>query len=164
MKSGSRLVRRARLQLEIQRLTREIEKLVPELAAALDDSYDSRLLAPAVRSLERAASAARAIVDAANPGRVPDEIRAVLEGTSPLLSVLGSRLVLAGGSRGAAPAPSIGARALAALLEEPGRALDAREIAGRIGCSVPIARTTLNRLVRSGHAVRPAAGRFRAAG
>ena len=48
------------------------------------------------------------------------------------------------------------------LLEEPSRTFEAAEVAQRIGCSAAVARTTLNRLVQSGHATRAAAGRFRA--
>ncbi len=162
MKSQHRVVRCAQLLVRLQRLTHEIENLVPELKAAVGDGYDSRLLEPAARSLQRAAAAAKAVVDSANPGRLPDEIRAVLEGTSPLVSFLGSRLVLTGTGRNMPRTPSIGARALAVLLENPGRAFDAAEVAQRLGCSVPIARTTLHRLVRSRHATRPSAGRFRA--
>ncbi len=162
MKSGRPLVRRAQFLVRLQRLTRDIEELVQDLEPALGDGYDSRLLVPAARSLQRAASAAKAVVDGASAGPVPGEIRAVLEGTSPLLSLLGSRLVLTGTHRSVPQTPSIGAQALAVLLEAPGRAFDASEIAARVGCSVPIARTTLHRLVRSGHAMRPAAGRFRA--
>jgi predicted ArsR family transcriptional regulator len=40
--------------------------------------------------------------------------------------------------------------------------MDAGDIAARLGCSVPAARTTLNRLVKSGHAMRTAPGWFRA--
>jgi DNA-binding MarR family transcriptional regulator len=58
--------------------------------------------------------------------------------------------------------PSAGAQALAVLLEDPKRKFQAAEIAERLGCSIPIARTALNRLVQSGHASRPTAGRFRA--
>ena len=54
-------------------------------------------------------------------------------------------------------------RAAGVRLNSDGRR-QAAEVAQRLGCSVPIARTTLNRLVQSGHATRPAAGRFRARG
>ncbi len=115
------------------------------------------------RSLERAASAVRALVERANPDRLVGQIRALLEGTSPLMSMLGSRVVLARNSSPAEPrTPSAGAQALAVLLEDPARAFAAREVAERLGCSVPIARTTLNRLVHTGHARRVAPGRFRA--
>jgi hypothetical protein len=56
--------------------------------------------------------------------------------------------------------PSAGAQALAMLLEDPSRTFEAAEVADRIGCSAAVARTTLNRLVQSGHAA--AAGRFSA--
>jgi DNA-binding IclR family transcriptional regulator len=79
------------------------------------------------------------------------------------MSLLGSRVVLALRTRSETPRkPSAGAQALALLLEDPKRAYEAAEIAERLDCSVPIARTTLNRLVQSGHATRVAAGRFRA--
>lgn len=159
MKSQSALVRSAQLVLRLQRLTREVEELVPDLEAVVTDTYDTASLGTAARSLQRAADAARAVVGGA---RVPDEVRALLEGTSPLISFFGSRLVLAGKAQNRPSTPSVVARALAVLLEDPRRSLDATEIATRLGCSVPIARTALHRLVRSGHATRPAAGRFRA--
>jgi hypothetical protein len=162
MKKGARSARSAQLVVRLQRLTREIEELVLEIETALADGYDSNLLSPGVRSFERAAAAMKALVGRANPRQLTDEIRGVLEGTSPLYSLLRSRLVLAGAGRGTSRTPSVGAQALAILLEQPGRTFDASEIAERLGCSVPIARTTLNRLVRSGHATRPVAGRFRA--
>lgn len=156
------MVQRAQLLLRLQRLTHEIEELVPELKTVLTDGSDSRQFEPAALSLQRAASAAKAVVESANPRRLPEEIRAVLEGTSPLLSFLGSRLVLKRKGRSLSARPSIAAQALAVLLEDPAREFDAAEVAKRLDCSVPIARTTLNRLVRSGHASRPSAGRFRA--
>jgi hypothetical protein len=78
------------------------------------------------------------------------------------MSLFGSRVVLARTGGEAATTPSTGAQVLAILLQNPVRTFSANEIAQRLGCSAPIARTTLNRLVRSGHATRPAAGRFRA--
>jgi DNA-binding IclR family transcriptional regulator len=66
------------------------------------------------------------------------------------------------GERRPTSAPSIGAQALAILLERPAATFEAAEIARRLGCSIPVARTTLNRLVKSGHAARAGAGRFRA--
>ena len=162
MKRRDPRARGARLLLRLQRATREVEGIVAELRGALAEGDDLRITDPAVRSLHRAAAAAQAVVEGASHRGIPDEVRAVLEGTSPLLSFLGSRLVLQGAGKSAPPRPSIGARALALLLEEPGCALDAAEVAARLGCSIPIARTTLHRLVRSGHAARPSAGLFRA--
>jgi hypothetical protein len=64
----------------------------------------------------------------------------------------------------AAAEPSLAARVLALLLEAPGSEHDAATVAAQLGCTAPIARTTLHRLVRDGHARRTAPGRFRAAG
>ncbi len=162
MTKRSRVVRQASLAVRIERLAGETEKLVPEVKAALGDDVTRPLVASAARSLERAASAVRALADGGRPDRHAGDLRAVLEGTSPLMSLLGSRVVLARAGRDTRRTPSVGAQALALLLEEPARTFEAAEIAERLGCSVPIARTTLNRLVRSGHAVRGAPGRFRA--
>jgi predicted ArsR family transcriptional regulator len=71
-------------------------------------------------------------------------------------------VVLAGKAGGPPRPPSAAARALAVLLEYSDRSMDAGDIAARLGCSVPAARTTLNRLVKSGHAMRTAPGWFRA--
>jgi len=148
----------------IQQLTREIENLVPEVRAALAQANQhGYVLASASKSLERAAAAVRALVERQRPRPSEFDIRAILGGTSPLMSLFGSRVVLARtGNKTTKTTPSTGAQALAILLENPARAFEAKEIAKRLGCSVPIARTTLNRLVRSGHATRPTAGRFRA--
>jgi hypothetical protein len=162
MKNPSSLVRSAQLLLHMQRLTREVEELVPDLEDALTDSFDTASLGTAARSLQRAADAARAVVEGARPGRVPEEVREMLEGTSPVFSFLGSRLVLARKAGNKPAAPSVAARALAVLMEDPKRSFDAAEIAGRLGCTIPIARTALHRLVKSRHATRPSAGRFRA--
>jgi hypothetical protein len=161
MNDRTRLARHAQLASRIQRLTREVERLVPEVEAALA-SGSSELLAEPSRSLARAAAAVRSAVERRHAVALRG-IRAGLEGTSPLMSLLGSRIVLAPASREAPRPPSAGAQALAMLMEEPERTFDAAEIAERLGCSVPVARTTLNRLVKSGHAARAAAGRFRAA-
>jgi hypothetical protein len=154
------------LSVRIQRLTHEVEQLVPEIKAALADDVDvpgRELIIPAVTALERAATAVKRLVDENRPEE-PSGLRAILEGTLPLMSLLGSRVVLAraGGGTASPAAPSVGAQALAVLLEDPSRTFEAGEIAERLGCSIPVARTTLNRLVQSGHATRPAAGRFRA--
>ena len=147
----------------IQQVTREIENLVPEVKAALGEANQhGYVLASALKSLERAAVAVRALVERQRPRPSEFDIRAILGGTSPLMSLFGSRVVLARTGRKRASTPSTGARALAILLENPTQAFEAKEIAKRLACSVPIARTTLNRLVRSGHATRPTAGRFRA--
>ncbi|HJW75878.1 MAG: hypothetical protein A2V77_23680 [Anaeromyxobacter sp. RBG_16_69_14] len=161
MKRRARLAQQAHLTVRIQRLTREIEELVPEVKAAVGGDDDG-LLASAAKSLERAAVAVSSLAGQGRPDRLGGDIRAVLEGTSPLMSLLGSRVVLASTGSDERRTPSAGAQALAVLLEEPERAFEATEVAERLGCSVPIARTTLNRLVRSGHATRPVAGRFRA--
>jgi hypothetical protein len=71
-------------------------------------------------------------------------------------------VVLAGAGGARARRPSASAQVLAILLETPERPFDAKEIARRLRCSEPSARTTLHRLVQSGHAVRPAPGLFRA--
>src|SRR5215831_3516397 len=152
----------------IQQLTREIENLVPEMKAALAQANQhGYVLASALKSLERAAAAVRALVERQRPRPSEFDIRAILGGTSPLMSLFGSRVVLARKGNKTTKTktktrPSIGAQALAILLENPAQAFEAKEIAKRLACSVPIARTTLNRLVKSGHATRPAAGRFRA--
>ncbi|HVO18742.1 MAG TPA: hypothetical protein VMU15_05770 [Anaeromyxobacter sp.] len=162
MKARDRALRGAQLHLRLQRATREVEGIVSALRTALAEGAELRVIEPAARSLQRAAAAALAVVAGAGPGGIPDEVRAVLDGTSPVFSFLGSRLVLAGHGGAAPPRPSVGARALALLLEEPGRALGAAEVSRRLGCSIPVARTALHRLVRSGHAARPAAGLFQA--
>ena len=162
MKNRTRVVRQMRLSVRIQQLTGEIEKLVPDVKASLGNGH-SRFLASASKSLERAATAVRALADHAPPSRlVEGDFMAALEGTSSLMSLLGSRVVLARTGSEIPRRPSAGAQALALLLEDPKRTYEAAEIAERLDCSVPIARTTLNRLVQSGHATRAAAGRFRA--
>jgi hypothetical protein len=168
MKTRALVARHVGLALRIQRLASEIEKLVPEVKAALSNESELRYpLAPAAQSLERAAVAIRVLTErtkASGPGaELSAELRAeILGGTSHLLSLFGSRVVLSRVGKDQPQPPSAGAQALAMLLEEPQRAFEAAEVAARLGCSVPIARTTLNRLVQSGHATRPAAGRFRA--
>jgi hypothetical protein len=158
------LGRLVQISNRIQQLTREIENLVPEVKAALAQANQhGHVLSSASMSLERAAAAVRALVERQRPRPSEFDIRAILGGTSPLMSLFGSRVVLARtGNKTTKTTPSTGARALAILLENPTQAFEAKEIAKRLACSVPIARTTLNRLVRSGHATRPAAGRFRA--
>jgi hypothetical protein len=163
MTKRARVVRQASLSVRIQRLTREVEKLVPEVKAALETHDPARhLLAAAATSLERAAAAVKALADAGRPEHHSGELRAVLEGTSPFLSLLGSRVVLARAGGAAPRKPSAAAQALALLLEEPTRTFETVEIAEQLGCSVPIARTTLHRLVQGGYATRAAPGRFRA--
>jgi hypothetical protein len=166
MKKRTRAPSKAALAVRIQRLTYEVEKLVPELKTALASDTDPPtrgLVISAVSALERAATAVKRLVDESSP-HGPSALREILEGTSPLMSLLGSRVVLAraGGSTPTPATPSAGAQALAVLLEDPSRTFEAAEIAERLGCSTPVARTTLNRLVQSGHATRPAAGKFRA--
>jgi hypothetical protein len=159
MTDAARFARQARLSLRIQRLTAQVEKLVPQIkrAQAGDTSYGPPL-APAARSLERAAGAVRALAEERRPaGELP---ALLLEETSSLMSLLGSRVVLSRAGHGAPPPPSAGAQALALLLEDPSRTFQAAEVAERIGCSAAVARTTLNRLVQSGHASRAAAGKF----
>src|SRR5215472_5315930 len=150
----------------IQQLTREMENLVPEVKAALAQANQhGHMLSSVSKSLERAAAAVRALVERQRPRPSEFDIRAILGGTSPLMSLFGSRVVLArqgDKTTKTKTRPSIGAQALAILLENPAQAFEAKEIAKRLACSVPIARTTLNRLVKSGHATRPTAGRFRA--
>ncbi len=163
MRKRTRLLRQTELSVRIQKLTGEVESLVPELKPLLEEDDVHRfLLVSAARSLERAASAVRALVDRGRRDRLEGYLGAMLEGTSPLMSVLGSRIVLARGGGAEPRRPSAGAQALAVLLEDPSRTFAAGEIAERLGWSVPIARTTLNRLVQSGHARRVAPGRFRA--
>jgi hypothetical protein len=154
-----------RFLARIQQLTREIERLVEDLRRTPPGEGDPPirgLLGPAAKSLEQAARAVRTIIDEGKGTDYYGDLRAILQGTSPLMSQLGSRVVLARVEAGAPSKPSTGAQALAVLLEDPARAVGATEIAERLGCSVPIARTTLNRLVESGHAARAGRGRFRA--
>ncbi len=164
MRKRTRIARQTELSVRIQRLANDVESLVPELKPLLEDGDVHRfLLVSAARSLERAASAVRKLVDRGERDRLEGDLSAMLEGTVPLMSMLGSRIVLAAGRGAAEPRPpSAGAQALAVLLEDPSRALAAGTIAERLGWSVPVARTTLNRLVQSGHARRVAPGRFRA--
>lgn len=163
MKRRTRVTPSAGLVVRIQRLAGDVEKLVPEVKAAVGGGGLSYPLAPAAQSLERAAVALRVLAEKAGPGEAAAGIRAGLLGSaSHLLSLFGSRVVLARGGKDEPQPPSAGAQALAVLLEEPERSFGAAEIAARLGCSIPIARTTLNRLVQSGHATRKAAGRFRA--
>jgi hypothetical protein len=152
------------IELRVNRLTREVEQLVIELRAlpaSKGGAPVQGLLAPAVRSLEHAVNALRAVADDRKDAAAYADLRAYLEVPSGLMTQLGSRVVLAGKPSKAAK-PSSGAQALALLLEAPGRAVDAQGLARHLACSVPMARTTLNRLVQSGHAVRAARGRFRA--
>ncbi len=164
MVKNPRWKRQLTLSVRVERLARELEALVPELKDSLEaENPYLTVLSSAAKTLERATAAIRALIERAKPGRpLGGDLRSMLEGTSPLMSLLGSRLILAGSSKAAARPPSAGAQALAALLEDPEREFQAEEIARRLGCSVPSARTTLNRLVRSGHAARPVPGRFRA--
>jgi hypothetical protein len=166
MKPRTQASGRAALEVRIQRLTGEIERLLPEVKEAVGSGGEPGFpLAPAAQALERAARAIRVLVERTKAKDPDAAIRAqMLGGMSPLLSLFGSRVVLAniGATIAAEPAKtaSAGAQALALLLEEPQRTFEAAEVAARLGCSLPIARTTLNRLVKSGHAARPAAGRF----
>ncbi len=147
------------LSVRIQSLTGDVEKLVPEVRQALEagDPAARFLVASASKSLERAAVAVRALTQG-----IRDPTLDAVPGAATLISLLGSRVVLSG-RKGVKPSPpSAGAQALAMLLEDPARSLNATEVAARVGCSVPIARTTLNRLVESGHAVRRGPGQFRA--
>jgi hypothetical protein len=163
MKKPNHPLRQMNVLWRLQRLTNEVERLVPDVRAALAEPEEHRsLLASAASALHRATGAVRTLVDQSAGPKAGSELSAFLEGTSPLMSLLGSRVVLASAGRQPAPPPSIGARALARLLEEPERAFEAPEIAKHLDCDVPVARTTLNRLVKSGHATRPTAGRFRA--
>lgn len=147
----------------LQRLAAELEALIPEVRAALKrEEPHAWLVTSAARSLTRAAEALSALVAEAKPGPMPVEVRALLEGTTPLMSMLGSRLVLSGQPGGPPKAPSAAAQALAVLLEDPKRAFTAAEVAAQLALTEPVARTTLHRLVQSGHATRPAEGKFRA--
>src|SRR5258708_7636945 len=149
MKNRTRVVRQMRLSVRIQQLTGEIEKLVPDVKASLGNGH-SRFLASASKSLERAATAVRELVDRAPPGRlVEGDFTAALEGTSSLMSLLGSRVVLAQTGSETPRRPSAGAQALALLLEDPKRTHEAAEIAKRLDCSVPIPRPPLHPLLQT---------------
>jgi hypothetical protein len=157
-------VRAAALALRVQQLTAEVERLFVEAQVLTKrGELEAGLLAEPARSLQRAAAALAAVASSGS-GERSRELKAVLEGTSALMSAIGSRVVLSGVSAGPAAAPSAGARALAMLLEAPDREFDAAEVASRLEVSVPAARTTLNRLVKSGHARRRGVGRFGAKG
>jgi hypothetical protein len=165
MRRGARSLIQSSVIERIQRLTREIEALVPELKGSRGRMGVARaLLAGPARSLERAATAVRSLAEAAawRSHPLPSDVRDLLADTGPLMSLLGSRVVLARTSTGGPSRPSTGAQALAILLEDPARTFAAAEIARRLGCSIPVARTTLNRLVQGGHARRPKAGHFKA--
>lgn len=154
--------RRIALTDRIQRIAKEIEGLLPEVKAAVGEGMPpAGLMAGPARTLERAATAIRVVVDEHGTD-AGSELRDILSGTSPLMAIIGSRVVLTG-QKESRQAPSAGAQALALLLEHPEQTFDAGEIAERLGVSVPAARTTLNRLVQSGHATRKAKGQFKAA-
>ena len=141
------------LSERVRRLSAEAEKTFQEAKAALERS-DARgrwTLAQATRALGRAAAALETLV-------TQSEKREPRPGVPSLLS----RLVLVNAKRARPPAPSVSAQALAMLLEDPSRSFEATEVAEHLGCSVPIARTILNRLVNSGHADRVELGRFQA--
>ncbi|HYI01671.1 hypothetical protein [Hyalangium sp.] len=155
-----------RLATRLQQMTQELEEMVPELKDVLAEAKTqaspvaggvSLLVTPA-RGLERAARAIKTLVGGDEAG--PHAYRSLLQ--SPVMPVPGSRVVLSGVRGGSPATPSIGARALAVLLESPESTFDAAEMGARLGCSQAVARTTLHRLVRSGHAARQETGRFRA--
>lgn len=139
------------LAMRIMNLSLEVEQLAHRLRVARDSGRKQPLLGPAARSFDRACSALRAILLDAPEGQVPGAWTALP----------GARVVI--DRTGAERQPSTAARTLALLLEERERSFDAREVAEHLGCSEPVARTTLNRLVQSGHARRDEPGRFRAA-
>src|SRR5215470_10943044 len=117
-----RVVRQVQLYERMQRLTSEVEALVPLLRSAPgNDGTFGPLLVSASRALERAAKAVRAVAGDGRPSLPGDVLPAgfvtgILEDTSQLMSLLGSRVVLARtGERAPASTPSIGALALAIL-------------------------------------------------
>ena len=161
------------LQTRMQALAHEMETLVPELKEAVSKppAKDDRLFARfelaeihrTAKALVRAANAIQALVRDRTAAGTRSSRRDFMDPDSfPIGLALRTRMVLSRtGGRSQGP-PSIGARALALLLEDPGASFDANEVAERLGCSAPVARTTLHRLVESGHAERVETGRFRA--
>ncbi len=153
-------IEKARHELEaaVAALERAIEKGPAGTAPLLRHA-----LSAAVRSLERTTTALRRVLDALPPDEIAQAHArvALTAGLSEAASLLASRMMLARAWAKERP-PSIAARVLAALLEEPDRDLDAGSVAERIGCTPAVARTTLHRLVASAHAERTAPGRFRA--
>jgi hypothetical protein len=165
MKRPRKLLKQVSVAARLQELAAQLELLIPEVKAALEGQEPhAALVTSAARTLTRAAEALSALVAEAKPGPMPTEVRALLEGTTPLMSMLGSRLVLSGQPGGPPKAPSAAAQALAVLLEDPKRTFTAAEVAAQLELTEPVARTTLHRLVQSGHATRPAEGKFRAKG
>jgi hypothetical protein len=148
---------------------RELETAALELKRALDEGrtrpaqFAREILARELPPLERAAAALRAVVQEL-ARRSPRPREAELADVYDLAQVVARASGLLQAARAAAAEPSLAARALALLLETSGAELDAATVAERLGCGTPIARTTLHRLVRGGHAVRTALGRFRAKG
>jgi len=146
------MAQHALLAQRLSSVTLDLERLVTEIKAALGGGDEGRrLIALEAKPLARAAAALETLI-----GHQASS-------TAGLDAVF--RLVLSQRTHDKAPpAPSASAQALAMLLEAPERTFDAAEVAERLGCSVPIARTTLNRLVTGGHAVRVSPGKFRARG
>jgi hypothetical protein len=139
---------------------RELETAALELKRALDEGgtrpaqLARQVLARELPPLERAAAALRAVIQELARRSPPRPREAELADVYGLAQVVARASGLLQAARAAAAEPSLAARTLALLLEVNGAELDAAAVAERLGCSTPIARTTLHRLVRGGHAVR----------
>lgn len=154
---------------QIEKARHDLETAIVDLKRAVDDGATApplllrHTLSDAARSLERTAKALRHLINAMPPSKTArDHMHPALStDIGGAAVVFASRMLLAR-TRAKKRLPSVAARALAVLLEESGREVDAKSVAEQIGCTRAVARTTLHRLVTAGHAERTTLGRFRA--
>ncbi len=154
---------------QIEKARHDLETAVVELKRAVDDGATApppltrHTLSDAARSLERTAKALRQLSNAVPPSKTAlDHLQAALATDFGGAAVVFASGMLLARTRAKKRSPSVAARALAVLLEESGREVDAKSVAEQIGCTRAVARTTLHRLVTAGHAERTTPGRFRA--
>ncbi len=154
---------------QIEKARHDLETAIIELKRAVDDGaagppfFLRHTLSEAARSLERTAKALRHIVNAMPPNKTERaHVHAALSTDIVGAAVIFASRMLLARTQAEKRLPSVTARALAVLLEEGGRDVDAKSVAEQIGCTRAVARTTLHRLVTAGHAERTTPGRFRA--
>ena len=154
---------------QIEKARHDLEAATIELKRTVDGGATApplllrHTLSDAALSLERTAKALRHLVDAMPPDKTAlANVRAAVSADFGGAAVIFASRMLLARARAEKRSPSVAARALAVLLEETGRDVDAKSVAERIGCTRAVARTILHRLVIAGHAERTTPGRFRA--
>jgi hypothetical protein len=145
-------IRKART--ELSQAEEELEALLAE-----EDQPD-----PGPDFTRIAAQVAGAMSSAAAAGKMPTREGLLEWAQSPAIRQAISAIGFEHATklRGPKQKPSIAARVLAVLLEEPTREFNAATVARRAGCSEAVARTNLNRLATEGQALRIRPGVFRA--